>query len=45
MAGCDDPYSAVLEVMEWFYGIGEIEIARASVERDLEIKAKMPEYV
>jgi hypothetical protein len=45
MAGCDDPYSATLEVMAWFYGIGEIEIARASVERDLEIKAKMPKYV
>ncbi len=38
MAGCDDPYSATLEFMEWCYGIGEIEIARASVERDLEIK-------
>jgi hypothetical protein len=45
MAGCDDPYSATLEVMTWFYGIGEIEIARASVERDLEIKALIPEYV
>jgi hypothetical protein len=44
MAGCDDPYSATLEVMEWFYGAGEIEIARASVERDLEIKALMPKY-
>ena len=45
MAGCDDPYTATLEVMEWFYGAGEIEIARASVERDLEIKKLMPEYV
>jgi hypothetical protein len=38
MAGCDDPYSATLEVMEWLIGAGEIEIARASVERDMEIK-------
>ncbi len=45
MAGCDDPYSATLEVMEWFYGAGEIEIARASVERDLELKAMMFEHI
>lgn len=34
LAGCSDPYSAVLEVLD----AGDVEIARASVERDLEIK-------
>jgi hypothetical protein len=38
MGGCDDPYTATLEVLEWMIGAGDIEIARAAVERDMEIK-------
>jgi hypothetical protein len=33
-SGCSDPYSAVLEILD----AGDVEIARATVERDLEIK-------
>jgi hypothetical protein len=45
MGGCDDRYTAALEVMEWMIGEGEIAIARAAVERDMELKALMPEYM
>lgn len=45
LGGCDDPYTATLEVLEWMIGAGEIEIARAAVERDRELKALMPEYM
>jgi hypothetical protein len=41
LAGCSDPYSAVLEILD----AGDVEIARASVERDLEMKAMMFECV
>ncbi len=40
-SGCSDPYSAVLEILD----AGDVEIARASVERDMEIKALIPEYI
>jgi hypothetical protein len=45
MGGCDDPYTATLEVLEWMIGAGEIAIARAAVERDWELKALMSEYM
>jgi hypothetical protein len=45
MGGCDDPYTATLEVLEWMIGAGDIAIARAAVERDMEIKALMPEHM
>jgi hypothetical protein len=38
MGGCDDPYTAALEVVEWMVGAGEVAIARATVQRDMGIK-------